>query len=119
MGLLKRSDTSPWRRFDIKAYPYHMYPYALLHMTGSDHFNRSMRKFAWLHGLSLSDHGLVHVNRYKEGGKTVKQEVGKVSFRVQSERDIFELLRIEYVEPQDRHSGYAGKMLDAQAPSKD
>jgi len=119
MGLLKRSDTSPWRRFDIKSYPCHMYPYALLHMTGSDHFNRSIRKFAWLRGLSLSDHGLVHVIRHREGGKTVKQEVGKVSYRVQSERDIFDLLRIEYVEPHDRHSGYACKVLDGQASSKD
>jgi len=112
MGLVKRSESSPWRRFDIKGYPWRCYPYALLHMTGSDHFNRSMRKYAWLRGLSLSDHGLVHVVRDKVAGKTTKTVVGSVNFPARDERDIFDLLKIGYVEPQDRHSGYTSNMLD-------
>jgi DNA polymerase/3'-5' exonuclease PolX len=98
--------------------PLSMYPYALLHMTGSDHFNRSMRKFAWLRDMSLSDHGLVHVVRHKEGGKTVKQEVGKVNFQPKTERDIFDLLHIPYVEPQDRHSAFAESQLVSKAQAE-
>ena len=104
-GLIKRSAGGPWRRFDIKAYPWRCYPFALLHMTGSDHFNRSMRKFAWLRDLSLSDHGLNTVIRQRVNGKTVKTVTGSIQYPVRSEKDIFDLLRIEYVHPWDRHSG--------------
>ena len=40
-----------------------MIGFALLYFTGSDHFNRSMRFYANLKGLSLSDTGLQPVNR--------------------------------------------------------
>ena len=35
--------TAKHRRVDIKTYPYSQFPYALLHFTGPDHFNRTMR----------------------------------------------------------------------------
>lgn len=89
-----------------------MYPYALLHMTGSDHFNRSLRKFAWIGGYSLSDHGLFQVIRIKEaGGKTSKHKVGTVRFPAKTEEDIFKLLHMPYVEPHDRHSNFACSLL--------
>lgn len=40
-----------------------MFGFALLYFTGSDHFNCSMRFFAKMKGLSLSDKGLQPVNR--------------------------------------------------------
>lgn len=49
---------SVMRRFDVRVYNLKNYPYALMHMTGSDHFNRSVRLFAKKKGLRLSDIGL-------------------------------------------------------------
>jgi hypothetical protein len=51
-----------------------------------------MRKFAWLKGLSLSDHGLKHVERVKKDGKWVKVELGTVEYPAKSEKEVFELL---------------------------
>jgi DNA polymerase/3'-5' exonuclease PolX len=70
-----------------------------------------MRKFAWLKGLSLSDHGLKHVERVKKDGKWVKVELGTVEYPAKSEKEVFELLHLEYVAPEDRHSGYTASML--------
>lgn len=39
-----------------------MFAFAVLYFTGSGHFNMSMRSFAKMKGLSLSDKGLVKVN---------------------------------------------------------
>lgn len=45
-----------------------MYGFAVLYFTGSGQFNCSMRNFAKMKGLSLSDKGLKRVNRV-EGKK--------------------------------------------------
>ena len=70
-----------------------------------------MRKYAWLRGLSLSDHGLSYVVRDKIDGKSTKTVTVKVSYPVSCEKDIFDLLRVDYVEPSDRHSGYTMRSL--------
>jgi DNA polymerase lambda len=46
MGVCRLGPHKPHRRIDIKAYPAHQHPFALLYFTGSDHFNRSMRLYA-------------------------------------------------------------------------
>jgi len=74
-----------------------------------------MRKYAWLRGLSLSDHGLNQVVRDKIDGKSSKTVTGKVTFPVTCERDIFVLLRVKYVEPMDRHSGTTATSLSSLA----
>ncbi|CAM9673875.1 unnamed protein product, partial [Ectocarpus fasciculatus] len=50
------------RRVDIKFYPTSLFAFAVLYFTGSSHFNRSMRSFAKIKGLKLSDKGLCRVN---------------------------------------------------------
>lgn len=40
-----------------------MFAFAVLYFTGSGHFNMSMRSFAKMKGLRLSDKGLFKVNR--------------------------------------------------------
>lgn len=39
-----------------------MFAFAVLYFTGSGHFNMSMRSFAKMKGLKLSDKGLCRVN---------------------------------------------------------
>jgi len=49
------------RRIDIVVVPFIEWPFALLSWTGSKMFNRLIRRFANLQGLSLSAHGLLTV----------------------------------------------------------
>ncbi|EKX47186.1 hypothetical protein GUITHDRAFT_52423, partial [Guillardia theta CCMP2712] len=94
MGILRRKGTEGrWRRFDVKSYPIDQVPFALLHMTGSDHFNRSMRLLAKKKGLSLSDHGIYRVTR---GGE--EEENFSLPFKCTREKDVFDILR-EYLPP--------------------
>jgi DNA polymerase/3'-5' exonuclease PolX len=60
----------------------------LLHFTGSSNFNIKMRNEAKKMGLLLNEHGL-----YKNG----------IPFKVDTERDIFDILGIKYLEPKDRN----------------
>lgn len=83
MGIFK------WKniigRIDIRFIPYESYYYALLYFTGSKDFNTNMRLVAISHGLKLNEYGLYH--------KSNK------SFKVESEKDIFDLLEMEYIQP--------------------
>ncbi|CAN0041580.1 unnamed protein product [Discosporangium mesarthrocarpum] len=98
MGVCKLpGDGRKHRRLDIKVYPASMYAFAILYFTGSDHFNRSMRVFANLRGLVLSDRGLSPVNCV--GGEKVHRFP---SYRCPTERDVFVALGLEYVPPKER-----------------
>lgn len=90
------------RRFDLRCYKPEKYPYALLHMTGSGHFNRSMRhlckrKWFW----RLSDVGLTQ--REPEGGRVCVHPLPDNIREVRTEEDIFKMLDLEYVPPHERH----------------
>ena len=87
------------RRIDIKIYPFLQYPFALLYFTGSDYLNRSMRLYCHKRGLSLSDKGLFPVVR-------VAREVVHEGAPVQgcrTEKDVFDLLGLEYRPPSERN----------------
>jgi DNA polymerase/3'-5' exonuclease PolX len=83
MGIFK------WKniigRIDIRFISYESYYYALLYFTGSKDFNTNMRTVAIARGLKLNEYGL-----YDSSNK---------SFKVESEKDIFDLLEMEYVQP--------------------
>jgi DNA polymerase/3'-5' exonuclease PolX len=86
MGIFK------WKtiigRIDIRFVPIESYYYALLYFTGGKDFNTNMRMIAISRGLKLNEYGL-----YDKKNK---------SFKVDSEKDIFDLLDMEYVQPQLR-----------------
>jgi len=77
MGVCKLDLDEYYRRIDIKVYPRSQYAFALLYFTGSDYFNRSMRRYAELKGYSLSDHGLTPTR--KLNGQKVKNKHGRVA----------------------------------------
>lgn len=87
MGFAKYLDNPP-RRIDIRFINYDSYPAALLYFTGSAIFNTKVREIAKKKGYKLSEYGLFD----KEG----------IPFKVNSERDIFNKLNIEYLPPQLR-----------------
>jgi DNA polymerase/3'-5' exonuclease PolX len=87
MGFAKYKD-NPFRRIDIRYVPYDVYFSALLYFTGSATLNINMRKIAEKMGLKLSEYGLT-----KEDGTKLP---------VESEYDIFKILKIEYLVPRLR-----------------
>ena len=75
-------------RIDIRFIPYTSWYYALLYFTGSAELNKKMRQIAKTKKLKLSEYGL-----FKEDGTMME---------VNSERDIFDILDIEYLVPRLR-----------------
>lgn len=87
----EQKQSYPIRRIDIRYVPFDSYYFALLYFTGSGEFNRKMRQLAQELGYRLNEYGL-----YKEeDGSILKLEVN-------SEKDIFEALGMEYIPPNRR-----------------
>ncbi len=87
MGFSKL-DGMKIRRIDIRFVPYDSYHSAILYFTGSGEFNKKMRNIAKEKGYKLSEYGL-----FDKKGNVMK---------VNSERDIFKLLDMEYLPPRLR-----------------
>ena len=86
MGFSK-FDNNPVRRIDIRFVPFQSYYSALLYFTGSFQLNREMRQVAKKLGYKLNEYGL-----YKN----------KKLIKVNSEKDIFDKLKLKYQEPKYR-----------------
>jgi len=87
MGFCKYKENPP-RRIDIRFVPYESYFSALLYFTGSAELNKQMRNIAKNKNLKLSEYGLFKAN----GDKII----------INSERDAFDALDIEYLLPRLR-----------------
>lgn len=86
------------RRIDIKVYPIEEYPFALLYFTGSNYFNRSMRFFCKKKGYSLSDKCIRKVVR------VFQEKIHEADpIPCKNEKEIFDLLGLEYKEPHERN----------------
>lgn len=87
MGLYLWKGNKNYRRIDIRYIPYESYYSAILYFTGSKNFNKKMRLVALSMGYTLNEYGLFDNNKM---------------FKVKSEKDIFDLLNMEYVKPELR-----------------
>lgn len=87
MGVCKIDKIA--RRIDIRYIDYEAYYTALIYFTGSKEFNIRVRNIAIEKGYSLSEYGL----KDKKSNKLVS---------MYSEEEVFELLGIEYIEPENR-----------------
>jgi len=87
MGIFKWKNSMP-RRIDIRIFPLESYYSAILYFTGSKDFNKQMRLNAIAHEYTLNEYGL-----YDENNKM---------FKVNSEKEIFDLLSMEYITPDKR-----------------
>jgi len=86
MGLCKLKD-NPVRRIDIRFVPYESYYTELLYFTGSATLNKKMRYIAEKKQFKLNEYGLFNNN---------------IIFKVKSEKDIFDLLDMDYIAPEYR-----------------
>lgn len=98
LGVCQLGEHRKYRRIDIILVPYNEFPLALLHFTGSGHFNRSMRKKADTMGMSLSEHALCSGVIRKKGVKIFDG----TPLPVTCEKDVFDYLDMEYKEPTER-----------------
>lgn len=87
MGIYKLNN-GLLRRIDIRYMPYDSYYSAILYFTGSKDFNRKMRQVAITMGYKLNEYGL-----FDENG---------IPFVIKSEKNIFDLLGMEYLTPHKR-----------------
>jgi DNA polymerase/3'-5' exonuclease PolX len=91
MGVCRLPRHQTHRHVDLLLCKPEEYWYTILYFTGSDVFNVSMRRHALTKGYSLSEHGL----------KRVRDGVPAPPV-MNSEKDIFDFLGLEYVKPLDR-----------------
>jgi DNA polymerase/3'-5' exonuclease PolX len=87
MGFSKLHDNNV-RRIDIRFITFDSYHSALLYFTGSGELNKKMRQIAKDKGYKLSEYGL-----FDKNGRMIE---------VESERDIFKKLSMEYLPPRLR-----------------
>jgi DNA polymerase/3'-5' exonuclease PolX len=88
MGICRLTPNHKIRRIDIRFMPQESYYTAILYFTGTREFNRKMRGVALSMGYKLNEYGL-------------SDSKGK-PFKVSSEKDIFDILNMEYLQPQYR-----------------
>lgn len=91
MGLGKIDISPCCRRIDIMYTKPEEYPFAVLYFTGSGDFNQRMRADALKMGFTMNEYWIKHTDT-KE----------KVTKKFNSEKDIFEFLNYEYLEPEKR-----------------
>ena len=91
MGICKLNEESTGRRIDILLCDKKHYYFTLLYFTGSYEFNIKMRRKALEKGYSLSEYGFTDINT-----KELK------SFDINSEEDIFKILDMKFVKPENR-----------------
>ena len=91
MGVCRLPRHQTHRHVDLLLCNPDEYWYTILYFTGSDVFNVSMRRYALTKGYSLSEHGL---KRVRDGVPAPPA--------MNSEKDIFDFLGLEYVKPSDR-----------------
>lgn len=98
MAFCKFKD-NPVRRIDIRLIPYNSLYTALLYFTGPAELNEAMRHQAKRRGMTLNEYGLYKVD--EEGNQTL--------IKTDSEKEIFEILGMKYLTPEQREYYYIGK----------
>jgi DNA polymerase/3'-5' exonuclease PolX len=88
MGFCKYKK-NPVRRIDVRFIKYKSYAFAILYFTGSMELNKKMREIAKSNGYKLSEYSLEEI------------KTGK-NFSAKSEKDIFDKLKMDYIEPKFR-----------------
>ena len=88
-----RYQNNPARRIDIRLIPTTCYSAALLYFTGSGEFNKNMRTYALKNGYTINEYGIYKLKADKTKGLKIKCDL---------EEDIFNLLKIDYVLPENR-----------------
>eukprot|EP00730_Choanoeca_flexa_P002709 TRINITY_DN11141_c0_g1_i3.p1 TRINITY_DN11141_c0_g1~~TRINITY_DN11141_c0_g1_i3.p1 ORF type:complete len:291 (+),score=71.22 TRINITY_DN11141_c0_g1_i3:275-1147(+) len=82
-----------FRRIDLRLWPHDQFACALLYFTGSDELNKTMRRKAIEMQMKLSEYSLRPIGEGNKMGSPMP---------VQTEKDVFEHLDMEYLPPSKR-----------------
>ena len=86
MGFCKYLN-NPIRRIDIRLLPLQSFFTGYLYFTGSYEFNERMRGIAKRQGYKLNEYGLYKGNKF---------------IQIYSEKDVFDILGMKYLNPEER-----------------
>lgn len=92
--------SNPVRRIDIRFIPFKSLSTAMLYFTDPYELNTVMRTAAKKRGMILNEYGLYDVD--DEGTKT--------PIKIKSESDVFKILGMDYLTPEERESFSTGKI---------
>jgi DNA polymerase/3'-5' exonuclease PolX len=98
MGVCRLSKKHKGRRIDIRFVARDDYAPALLYFTGSKTFNQKMRAEALKKGYTINEYGIYKLEQ--KNGNFIHKKGKKIV--VKSEKDIFDLIGMEYLKPEDR-----------------
>ena len=101
--IAKIPSSNTYRRVDFLYSTQNEYPFSVLYFTGSKMFNTVMRGHALKKGFTMNEHGL-----YKLDGK---KKADKVDYVFKEEKDIFDFLHLQYVDPTKRIDGRSVKEI--------
>ena len=93
MGICRFTPKGIARRIDIRYIQKKHAPTSILYFTGSGEFNKNMRLYANKKGFKLNEYGLFKLKKDKSEGLKMKTN---------SEQDIFTLLDLPYILPENR-----------------
>ena len=96
MGYCQLTPKHPPRRIDVRSVNWNSFHTALLYFTGSKKFNIDMRKRALDKNIMLNEYGVYKIDNKKD--RNVVKE-----FQVDSEEDVFKIIGMDYVKPEDRN----------------
>lgn len=96
MGVCKIAESPYSRRIDIRVVDYECYFTALIYFTGSKNFNVFLRNKALEKKMSLNEYSLTKLEGYEQENKNTH-------IFLKSEKDIFDILEIPYMTPEERH----------------
>lgn len=91
MAICRVDESGTARRLDLLMTPEEEYACALLYFTGSDRFNVAFRQHALQRGYTLNEHKITPIRRDIPAPPLL-----------QTEQDLFHLLRLRYVPPEER-----------------
>ena len=97
--IAKLPNSNIYRRVDFLYTSENEYPFSILYFTGSKMFNTVMRGYALKKGFTLNEHGI---------SKMIdKKKSDKIEGNFKTEKDIFDFLQLEYIDPVNRKDGRA------------
>ena len=97
--IAKLPNSNIYRRVDFLYTSENEYPFSILYFTGSKMFNTVMRGHALKKGFTLNEHGI---------SKMIdKKKSDKIEGNFKTEKDIFDFLQLEYIDPVNRKDGRA------------
>lgn len=102
MGFCKYK-SYPVRRIDVRFVPYNSLPTAMLYFTGPYELNTIMRTAAKKRDMILNEYGLYKID------KNDKNDI-KTPVKIKSEADVFKILGMDYLTPEERESFSTGKI---------